>query len=595
MADTSGANTDGAGRLAALSAELRSPATSPQRLAEIAAAEPRLGAMVAGHPQAYPALVRWIAANGTPDARQAATARLQQEAARLAGPPPLPGDRGAPVPAAGMPVAGGARPAPAVMAPLGAVPPRRSGQPASQPSQPGAPMGPGMTPPGGVPSGARHRRRRQLIAILVVVALVIGLGAGVLWWSLRHAGGPGSNPSRTPEAAATGLLEDLQGKDPLSLVGRISPSEAEVISPLTEQVDSTSSGSGSDSGSSGGAAQVFAQVRKAVDSVQITTDGLSAPQAETIGGDEVSLVTYDSGRVSIEARDPDALQDALLDLGRAAAAAEGTSLADSDEDEVRDFVDGMPYSLDFAEFREKNGYPLPIVSVRDEGGWFISPMLSVAQGLFSQAQRSDSDLQRGRLVTDATRHDSPEEATKGLAEAVVTGVNTGEWSGVSAELPAAERRLYSMYLMPSIEERSTGRSDVQVTLTASEASARASGDTARVVLDDYAVSIRPDSWYSDDSVTVRVQGLAVTFEAAGETGTLDLTAPAQAADLGLDQVGLAARREDGSWHVSPLSTAAVMTRTLTDRLTDLDRQGRLEEVLAAYVQAIGRQVDREFD
>jgi hypothetical protein len=57
-------------------AALVDPATPPGDLAQIASAQPTLGARVAWHPNAYPALLMWLAAYGAPDARAAAAQRL---------------------------------------------------------------------------------------------------------------------------------------------------------------------------------------------------------------------------------------------------------------------------------------------------------------------------------------------------------------------------------------------------------------------------------------------------------------------------------------------------------------------------------------
>jgi hypothetical protein len=47
-------------------AEATDPTTTPQRLGELASAHPHLGARISAHPNAYPELRQWIAANGGP-------------------------------------------------------------------------------------------------------------------------------------------------------------------------------------------------------------------------------------------------------------------------------------------------------------------------------------------------------------------------------------------------------------------------------------------------------------------------------------------------------------------------------------------------
>ena len=84
------------GDLRAAQAALLDPSTSPADLASIAQAQPALRILVAGHSNAYPALLDWLSRNGD-DAVKAAVAN--RRSAEFAPPPPPSSPSSSPVPA----------------------------------------------------------------------------------------------------------------------------------------------------------------------------------------------------------------------------------------------------------------------------------------------------------------------------------------------------------------------------------------------------------------------------------------------------------------------------------------------------------------
>jgi len=119
------------------------PSTSAADLAAIAQAQPGLRAQIAAHPNAYPGLLQWLAAQGDPAVQAVAASRLQPQT-------PI----AAPMPVASMPVA-----------------------PQQMPW--GAPQ-----PQWGTPAAAVAPQRRSAAPIIVAVAIIVLVCAivGLFMW-----------------------------------------------------------------------------------------------------------------------------------------------------------------------------------------------------------------------------------------------------------------------------------------------------------------------------------------------------------------------------------------------------------------------------
>lgn len=162
--------------LAQAQRELADPATTPQRLAQIAQAFPQLGAAVAAHPSAYPELRQWLS-QSSPEV------------------PP------APTQAYSLP----SYPAATIHSSASPYPPPTQ-QPVQQPVQP-----PGPSDPGG-----NGRSYTGVIIAIIAVVVVIALAAALIAWLARGRGGDQADPTATaPSAGQPSSAAPSQDSDAL--------------------------------------------------------------------------------------------------------------------------------------------------------------------------------------------------------------------------------------------------------------------------------------------------------------------------------------------------------------------------------------------
>lgn len=553
-----------------LLAEASNPSTPAARLAELVVQDPSLGAAVARHPNVYPGLLEWLASNGDPAGQREASAALAGRAPGRA--PQLP-------PVAKAPSAAAAPSAPAqqqYQQPQASP----SGQPTFGQQGADAPADQELQWHPGTDDAPRKRRPWVLItAIALVVALVAGGGAW-WWFGLRDSGGVGSAGQATPEEAAKTLLSSLSDKDLLTVVGAVAPSEANVLTPLTEQLEQGRSASNT---------QDIARLSaEALDLVEIKTDGLELSTEDLEGGaGEVSVTTVTAGTLTVSTTDEQQLAEKIAELQEAV---DPTSAESADE--IRGDLD-LPHTSDFADFSSDNGYDFPIVTVKENDQWYTSLMLTAAENAFQSAKQYDSSLKHGTLVTadQTVRSETPEAALKASAEAIVDGANTGDYSEIARTLPTAERRLVSLYGDSVFDE--VGSTPSVLSLDADGASTEIDGDKAKVLPDDYTFSFSSGSQrieviWSKLEFTIKVT--SSSYSSYNNSVTVDLAAPATASELGIDQVSLVAVQEDGSWYFSPLATIAEITQVIVPKVTQLSDDGRLDSVLEEYGEDIQQQL-----
>ena len=182
---------------------LQNPATPGEALAAIAQAHPGLRDRVVTHPNAYPQLVTWIAAQSTSAAASAS-----------ASPQPGAGQPYAPA-AGGQPYGAPQQPAP----PSYGAPQQPYGMAQQYPGQPSGPGQP-YYGPGGYPAGQPPKKKTGLVLGLVgggaavVVAVVAVLGIFVFHWFGGSSGsGPTLSKSQVDRFLDSDFMQDLTGDD----------------------------------------------------------------------------------------------------------------------------------------------------------------------------------------------------------------------------------------------------------------------------------------------------------------------------------------------------------------------------------------------
>ncbi|KAB1644438.1 MULTISPECIES: hypothetical protein [unclassified Pseudoclavibacter] len=552
----------------ALEHEVRDPATSAARLAEIAVAEPGLGSLIARHPNVYPGLLDWLGSEGDQRAR-AEVARLRsteasgRQAADLATKPAT-GEGGPPprLPHNTPPAGSALQPA----------------QPEWSSSQPTTPERPGADEP---PTATKKGRRWIWItAIVVVIALAIGGGA---WWAVRSIVGGGHS---SPEAAAVSLIDGLSAKNPVKLLESVAPSEAAVLTPLVQQ----SATHASDSGLGAEATDVLQSLQQVVQLIDVEQKDVSTRQ-ESIADDEVSKVTFVSGTLTVSTTDEDALAQRLADLSNSVAAMQGRPGRQTTPEQMQRQID-LPQTIDLAKPDEHSTLPLSMVTVKESGKWYFSPLLTAGEAALGSynEQHPSAQVQRGRVLSaaEAPGASSPEEALSTTTKAVVDAMQSGRYDDVAKSLPTAERRAFSLYGQPFAERLGRPSSSPQVRLGQTPGSSTVSGDQARVMPDGYVLDFPMSGQY----VRLEIRQLKVTMTVQGRPVTIDFGEPPQAGELGIDQFSFIAVKEQGGWYFSPLSTMADVTSTISGKIMRLQDEDRLDSVLQDYGRAIGEQVSR---
>lgn len=550
--------------------ELLDPSTSAQRLFELAQSNPELGPQIAAHPNSYAGLRDWIAQHAAPAAQPAQHTAFSAQPAQYAGPAEQPAqytnqaEQPAPYTIPAEQPAQYTSPAEQPAAYPGA--PQMAPQPAG-PGYPGSPVPPGTQGP----SGGRRKRTGLIVAIVAVVALVLA-GGGIAWALIGSKVGG----SPTPQAAATKLVDGLTTFDPLTLFGSLAPSEISGFSTATEQLLKTSV--------SGEREESLQQITERLkDSVSIKTERIQT-EAEKIA-DGVESVTYTAGTITVDG-DEDEVIDALLEFSALRGELTGATSSDSLEyleDSLRDSID-LPYVFDFEEMAsERSSLPISVVTVKEGGSWYVSPVLTIANQSYEDSARYSDVGSLGRSVVEGISSDSPEAAAD-LADAVVNG----DLDDIAAHLPLPERRLLSIYGPVIFDDMNIDGWNRELKLESAEFSAEREGSSARLNIDDLTVS---GSLYSgsNDKMRLKFSDHCAELELDNSYqdntrrvgGCLgDLVPRKIYTELGIDQLAIIAVQEGGGWFVSPLATVADISAIVSARAAELAEAGELQDLLA---------------
>lgn len=507
------------------------PATPPAQLAVVATERPDLRVHVARHPAAYPELLAWLRAQGDPavvaavDARTGGTPAAHAQATASSW-LPQPGQTWQP--------SGGAAATPVLGAP--------------------ATWGPGAPTNGETatvePYGAAPGRssRRGLLVGAAVLVVVLGAGGFAAWTLvLSKLGG-----ARTPEAAVTRLLEGAARKDLLQAYGVLAPSEVSLLSGFVEP---------------------FAQAQTArtpdldlapiLDELDVDLEGLRVSSDEVDDG--LAKVEVTDGTLTIDG-DPEKIVDAVLDVYRTEPASRwADELAEGRDELVEELDARLPWTVDAADLvwrdSEDAEHGAFLMAVREGRRWYVSPMMTLGEyGLVADGR------QRGAMPGAAPRLASAADAGDALLAALPSAA-AGDLSALADVLPTAERRLVAVYLQP----RTQGSGS---TLTVDE------GGLTTTELDADRVRLQPDGLVlTADGERTRLDGTCVTTLGDGgdEAGRWCFADLASAAELGLDELGVVAVREQGGWRVSALATAADAWATVAANLVRLQDEGKLDD------------------
>ncbi|WP_062307930.1 hypothetical protein [Demequina subtropica] len=544
-------------------AEVLDPQTSPARLGEIVQQRPDLGAAVARHPQAYPALLDWLAAYGDPHAR-ATVAAIRAAAAAPVAPVAF-----APEPAAAWAAApaAAAYPSPVAVADPAAPAPEQADV--------------------DVLGATRPRPRGRMVAGIVAGVVVLVLAAGGAFAYLTFFHGAGS-----PQGAVEKLVDGALSGDMVALGTSIAPSERALIQ---DMVDGLTEVAEAQLGDLDGMEDIY-DVDAVLDTVDIDLSGMVYQTEELADG--VSVVRIDGGVISADV-DKWPFVDAVMEQVDAMVEASSEQMAelglddsmiDAELDTAREGVESwvdetFPWELDIADvIAEQRQYmdgdmadksPLAFVTV-DEGGWYVSPMLTVAELAAYSAFGTD---ERGSEVVAALDFATPEDAVAGTADAIEEFFATQDLETLAAVMPLPERRLMSIYGDLVMEGDMSGAPDVALDIA--DLDVEATGDRALAEILGFTLAVEPNDGYSDPTTITYSDG-CFTMESDYTDEFCLADAMAFTAGFSVEDVTLTVLREGDGWLVSPIATLGDYMVRMTEMYAEMSQDGSLEELMYGF-------------
>ncbi|GGH42203.1 variant leucine-rich repeat-containing protein [Microbacterium album] len=387
------------------------PTMAGEELARLVVERPDLGAQVALHPHAYEGLLDWLARYGDASAQEAVSRRRT--------PPPPP-------------------PAPDISA---------AGRVLHENPSTEAPVAPPHHP-------STSRRPRSLVIGLIaagVVSVLIG-GAAVVWVAMRPSG------ASSPTAAVERTLDAVAARDMLDLFASLAPSETTGLIDVYHSVREASLGEAN-----------YGDLLDALAaSVTITTTALEFEERELADG--VVRVSVVAGAVTVAA-DAEELADALRAFSDPLTAS-GMEASGYRSDDIAATLDGtraalasgiaemLPQTWDIGTLRQEwaggvgGVWPYSLVTV-EETGWYVSPLLTLADGYAAAALGLERDRIVGGRVPEPHVATDPDGALRSFLDGLSAFVRTGDTESLARTLPLPERRLVAVYgavVLPSHSE-----------------------------------------------------------------------------------------------------------------------------------------------
>ena len=431
------------------------------------------------------------------------------------------------------------------------VPTAVMGTPPPPPSAPTAAMGTPPPPPPARASGKRRRKKWVPIAAVLAAVLAVGGGAFAVYTYLTQRG------AASPDEVMSTVSQAIVDKDIISMFKMVSPSEIDTVA---DSADAIRDG-GSDSRKGSSKADPGALLSKdAINSYLEALDVSSSEMTYSVDqkSDDLAIATISSWHLDVS------VDQSLADTLRTRyQSAKGSSLTDDEEEFFSnlDFSD-LSYDGDFAEdFSEdfnNEGIPLEIVMIKEDGRWYISPLLTSAQWSYQTQTKWDDDVESPNYDADfdsVKGADSPEAAVQNLTEAILDARRPSDMleDNVTGLLSLPERRLAMVYgpVMVGDDRKFSERASENVKIDWDLTSTDIGGGQAVVQPGNSKITLNPDD--EDEKITFEFKGntMKVTTPASeNNTASVDFTR--QLKDP--DRLGVVVEKSDGTWHVSSSGT-----------------------------------------
>lgn len=436
------------------------------------------------------------------------------------------------------------------------------------------------SPQGDGPTPKRSRRGAVLAIVAATAVVLLGLGT---WGGIALFGVFAG--ARSAQGATEKFLSSVATFDVMGAALALAPSEAAMFKDAAEHLLSDDFGRPPTSSAIPSLKEGLDHATAALD---VEFEDLEYSTEKVV--DEVELVTIESGTMIFDGDEAE-LRTALAEIGAALTYEQELASGASEEEAAaaanEAFKDepvnvDLPYRYDIEQGGPDGEAALPgglqFVSVHEGSGWYVSGIMTAAQIItklgmgLSGSSDAFPELPANHLAEQAGAP-TPEDAGLVLVESVGEYLGSPTQSTMDAVAGAfitPERRLLSLYLLPLAQHSLEGASPSNATFTVT-------GGGFRTVTAHGETMILPDK-------LELANGASSTLTLDGYCQSVDTSPPDCLTDwkgfsaLGLDELGLVVKQEEGGWVVSVMQTIGLATKVAADNYIRLRDEGRLDEL-----------------
>ena len=405
-----------------------------------------------------------------------------------------------------------------------------------QAPQPGAynPQFQGQAPQQGAKK-SRGKMAAIISVIVVAVLVVIGGGAFALTRFLPGAGG-----FATPNALANSVSSAFDSNKLANLAPALAPSELEAATLWQKDYKANGKADWTKLISPEAMADYIGQIDISKSTIEHTVDEKS---------ENLSLITITKweGEITVKPELADKFREYYEKAKGDKLTADESKMFD---DLKRDISEEPNYSGNILQ-RLFNTDKLTLVSVKEGGKWYISPVMTMAEQMVSYSSVTPN---YGADFTNVEGAKSPEEAVSGMVDALRNGAGMGD-KDFYRFLDLPERRVAAVYGGSG----STGGVGDSIQVNWGLTSTKVSGGAI--------VNFGTTSITFDGSYKVEFNNDTVTYSYADSSSSSRYTSPKPQSQTvrfteGLvnpERLGVFAVQDNTGWHVSFISTVGNLT------------------------------------
>ena len=405
-----------------------------------------------------------------------------------------------------------------------------------QAPQPGAynPQYQGQSPQQGAKK-SRGKMAAIISVIVVAVLVVIGGGAFALTRFLPGAGG-----FATPNALANSVSSAFDSNKLANLAPALAPSELEAATLWQKDYKANGKADWTKLMSPEAMADYIGQIDISKSTIEHTVDEKS---------EDLSLITITKweGEITVKPELADKFREYYEKAKGDKLTADESKMFD---DLKRDISEEPNYSGNILQ-RLFNTDKLTLVSVKEGGKWYISPVMTMAEQMVSYSSVTPN---YGADFTNVEGAKSPEEAVSGMVDALRNGAGMGD-KDFYRFLDLPERRVAAVYGGSG----STGGVGDSIQVNWGLTSTKVSGGAI--------VNFGTTSITFDGSYKVEFNNDTVTYSYADSSSSSRYTSPKPQSQTvrfteGLvnpERLGVFAVQDNTGWHVSFISTVGNLT------------------------------------